>query len=196
VRTGQLLLVATLLTACAMPQPSPAPQQYDFGPALVAEASAVSSTRPALALRVQASTALEGAAIRYRLAYAEAQQLHVYAQSRWAMPPAELVQQRLRAGLSGRFAVVQPGEGAQRLMRVELDEFSQVFDAPIQSSGRLHMRVTVLQQSPGGALLLGQHEIALSRPAASADAIGGVHALRDATDAAAQELLQWLQQLR
>ena len=44
--------------------------------------------------------------------------------------------------------------------------------------------------------LLGQRVLVAQRPAATADAPGGVRALTEATDAAIDELAQWLTQLR
>jgi cholesterol transport system auxiliary component len=195
--SGIFLLAFGLLAGCAaLPDRAAAPLQYDFGPPVEAQSAVPPLVRPALALHVQASPALEGSAMFYRLGYAEPQQLRTYTLARWAMPPGELLQQRLRAGLTGQFAVLRPGEGAPRLLLVELVEFSQVFDSPTQSSGLVHLRATVLQQPQGGKQPPAQRELLLRRPAASADAAAGVQALGVATDAAAQELLQWLHTLQ
>lgn len=193
---GFWLLMAMLLTACALPERAPAPLRYDFGPpAMVPSAATSSAPRPVLALRVQASPALDSPAMLYRLGYADAQQLRAYSQSRWAMVPAELVQQRLREGL-GRQFVLPPGDVAPRLLLIELDEFSQLFSSPEQSAGLLRLRATLLQRTAGGEQLLAQRELQLQQPAASADAAGGVRALGAATDAAVTELVQWLQMQR
>lgn len=188
-------LAATLLLgACALPERPPAPVLYDFGPAAVPAAAA--TPRPPLALRVQASPALDSHAMLYRLAYADAQQLRAYTQSRWAMAPAELLQQRLRDGLGRHYALVQPGAAGARLLLIEVEEFSQVFSAPAESSGLLRLRVTVLQSGSAGEQLLGQREWQLQHPAASADAAGGVRALNAASAALVPELVQWLQTQR
>ncbi|MEQ1657455.1 MAG: ABC-type transport auxiliary lipoprotein family protein [Hylemonella sp.] len=165
-----LLLSAALLSACAgLPERAAAPLRYDFGPAAAVLTQPAPGTRPLLALRVQASPALDSPAMLYRLAYADAQQLRAYSQARWAMVPAELVQQRLREGL-GRQFVLTPGDVAPRLLLIELEEFSQLFSSAEHSAG-----------------------LQLQQPAASADAAGGVRALGAATDAAVTELVQWLQ---
>lgn len=191
-----LIVPVVLLAACAaLPERAPAPLRYDFGPSAAVLAQPVSGTRPLLALRVQASPALDSPAMLYRLAYADAQQLRAYSQSRWAMVPAELVQQRLREGL-GRQFVLPPGDVAPRLLLIELDEFSQLFSSPEQSAGLLRLRATLLQRTAGGEQLLAQRELQLQQPAASADAAGGVRALGAATDAALTELVQWLQTQR
>ncbi len=98
------LPLAGLLTACALPERVPAPLRYDFGPPMVATAATQPGTRALLALRVQASPALDSPSMLYRLAYADAQQLRAYSQARWALLPAELVQQRLRASVVERTA--------------------------------------------------------------------------------------------
>lgn len=188
-------LAATLLLgACALPERPPAPLLYDFGPASAQEAPA--TARPPLALRVQASPALDSHAMLYRLAYADAQQLRAYTQSRWAMTPAELLQQRLRHGLGWHYALVPPGAAGARVLLIDVEEFSQVFSAPAESSGRLRLRATVLQSGSAGEQLLGQREWQLQQPAASADAAGGVGALNAASAALLPELVQWLQMLR
>lgn len=191
------LTSAVLLAGCALPQRGPSPLLYDFGvrPSSGA-AAATAAALPALAITAQATPALDGNAMLYRLAYANEQQLRAYIQARWAMSPAELVQQRLREGLSGQFTVLRPGEDAQRVLQLELEEFSQVFDAADKSSGLLRLRATVRQRLPSGERMMAQRTVVVKRPAPSADAAGGVRALSVATDAAVDELAQWLRQWR
>jgi cholesterol transport system auxiliary component len=191
------MAVAGPLAGCAMSERNPGAMQYDFGDRPLALAVAPSgSSLPSVAARVQASTALDGTDMLYRLAYSDATQLRAYTLARWAMPPAELVQQRLREGLSQQRAVLKSGEGAQLVMQIDLDEFSQVFDAPGQSSGLLRLRATVLKATPVGYSLLAQRSVRMQRPASGDGAAAGVRALSAATDAAVDELVQWLQTLR
>ena len=82
------------------------------------------------------------------------------------------------------------------LLRVELEEFSQLFESPSASTGLLRLRATAMQASPQGEKLLGQRSFIAQRPAPSADAAGGVRALTAAADAVVDEVDQWLQQLR
>ncbi|MDP1654885.1 MAG: ABC-type transport auxiliary lipoprotein family protein [Hylemonella sp.] len=193
-----VLILAGVLSGCALPQRGPSPLLYDFGarsPGATPAAPAAAAL-PALAVTVQATPAFDGNAMLYRLAYADGQQLRAYTQARWAMPPAELVQQRLREGLSGQFTVLRPGEDAPRVLQLELEEFSQVFDATDKSSGQLRLRATVRQRLPSGERMMAQRTVVVKRPAPSADAAGGVRALSTATDAAVDELAQWLRQWR
>jgi cholesterol transport system auxiliary component len=194
-----LVLVTSglLLSGCAAPERGAAPVLYDFGDRPLPSQAAQSGTAlPSLATSVQATAALDGSAMLYRLAYSDEKQLRAYALARWAMPPAELVQQRLREVLSQQRAVLKPGEGAQWLLQVELDEFSQVFESPGQSNGLVRLRATVLKASPAGDRVLAQRSLRVQRPASSGGAAGGVRALSAATDAAVDELAQWLLALR
>lgn len=190
------LLTATLLSACALPERAPAPLRYDFGPPLATASVSSPNLRPVLALRVQASPALDSPAMLYRLAYVDAQQLRAYGQTRWAMAPAELLQQRLREGLGRSFALPPSGEAAPRVLHIELEEFSQLFTAAQESSGLLRLRASLLQRTGGGEQLLAQRDWQLQQAAPSADAAGGVRALNAATETMVTELVQWLQTQR
>jgi cholesterol transport system auxiliary component len=57
----------------------------------------------------------------------------------------------------------------------------------------VRLRVTLLDSTPEGDRLLGQRLVVVQRPAASPDAAGGVRALAQAADAAAQEIEVWLE---
>jgi cholesterol transport system auxiliary component len=140
----------------------------------------------------------------YRLGYADAHQLRPYAQARWTAAPAQLVRQRVREQLSQRRVVLNTGEGAAllrsggvapRVLRLELEEFSHLFESPTQSVGVVRLRATLAENTPSGEKLLAQRVVIVQRPAPTADAPGGVRALAAATDAAAEELSQWLQQV-
>jgi cholesterol transport system auxiliary component len=174
---------------------------YDFGPGVVAEQpSNRMAPLPPLALGdVQSNSALDGLAVSYRLGYSDAQQLRPYAQARWSMPPAQLLRQRVRETLGQRRAVlnladgVQPGQPALTL-RLELEEFSQLFDAPNSSQGLLRLRATLAQPLAGSESLVAQRSFVVRQPSATPDAAGGVRALTAAADAAVLQLEQWVQQ--
>jgi cholesterol transport system auxiliary component len=187
------LAVALLATAgCATPQAPVAKAVYDFGPALTQPSVPASTATlpPALALAdVDANAALESTAVVYRLAYADAQQLRPYALARWSMPPAQLVRLRLRDALAANGPVLTSTDSAATwVLKVELDEFSQVFDAPTASSGVVRLRATLLRANQW----VGQRSIWARALAPSADAAGGARALAAATDDAAQQLAAWV----
>lgn len=179
------LLCLLLATACANPGRGPADiAVYDLGAPVAAPAGAAAA-HAGLALEVRLPSWLDGPAMVYRLAYADPQRLHQYARARWAGQPSPLLQQRLRQWLA-----IVPG-GAPCTLRVELDDFSQVFASPAESRAALR----------GEALLLGKGRTVLARlplqatpPAATADAGGGAAALAAAADSAAAALAQWLPQ--
>lgn len=227
-------LIFVLLTGCALPQPPARPTVYDFGPGPITLPATASTTHrlpplpplPPIALaEVSASPALDGTAVLYRLAYADAFELRPYAQARWSMAPAQLLHQRLRDGL-GLHRTVLDADGASvlsaaaqaplapsaaasadppaavpgapaapRVLRVTLEEFSHLFETPERSVGLLRLRATVLEATPGGERLLAQRSVIVQRPATQASAPGGVRALAAATDAAVAELAQWLAQM-
>jgi cholesterol transport system auxiliary component len=200
----------TLAGCSALPDKPTRPSMYDFGPgALAAQPATGQAPLPSLLpLAIDdistSGGALDNLAVLYRLGYTDVQQLRPYAQARWSKPAAQLVQQRLREQLGQRRSIFRIGEGAALnrsqnavlplQLRLELQEFSQLFSAPEASVGLIRLRATLLELTPAGEKLLGQRLIVVQRPAASADAPGGVRALTAATDAAIEELDQWLQQ--
>lgn len=190
-----IIIITTLIVGCALPERGASPVLYDFGERALPASAAVAATpaRPALAISVHAAASLESTALQYRLAYDDARQLRAYALARWAVPPADLVQQRLRETLSRQRTVLKPGQGAPQVLTLELEEFSQVYEKPGQSAGVVRLRATLQQASAVGFKTLAQRSVSAQRPAPTAGASGGVRALEAATDAAVAELVQWLQ---
>ncbi len=192
---GLWLTLALLLAGCASQRPAETYKVYDFGPAALPAPMAAS--QPKLATLVlyepQVSPALEGNAVLYRLAYADAQQLKPYAFTRWSMPPAQLIGQRLRQQLGAQRAVVAPGEAAAQLnLRLVLEEFSQVFDSPTDSHGLLRLRATLTQRNGGNETLLAQRSFIILQPASTPDAPGAVRALTAASEQVIEQLTAWL----
>ena len=155
-------------------------------------------------------------AVLYRLAYTDARQLRPYQLARWSLPPAQLVQQALRTQLAERRAVLSADdalaaarEGASTgtasraanagslptVLRVELEEFSQVFTSASASNALVRLRATLVEPTADGEKLLGQRLFTAQAPAPSADAAGGTRALADATAQTAQAVAQWVEQL-
>ncbi|MDB5958549.1 ABC-type transport auxiliary lipoprotein family protein [Ramlibacter sp.] len=199
-----VLLLATALAGCkALPDKPQHQTMYDFGPTAPYEGT-VSAQRPALLLPdVEASGILETSALLYRLGYQDPHQLLPYAFARWSAPPGQLLRQRLRDVLgrdrpvldnAGGAALTRRGATPPPVLRVELEEFSQLFDGPGDSKGVLRLRCTLLENTAGGERLVAQRSFDVQRPAPSADAAGGVRALTAATEAAAQEIAAWLRQ--
>jgi cholesterol transport system auxiliary component len=202
-RASLVLLVAALAGCKSLPSKPQRQTMYDFGP-VAPYAGSVSAQRPALLLPdVEVSGILETPAMLYRLGYENPHELLPYAFARWSAPPGQLLRQRLRDVLGRDRPVLDNAGGAALarragtpppVLRVELEEFSQLFDAPAQSRGVLRLRCTLLENTAGGERLVAQRSFDVERPAPSADAAGGVRALTAAADAAAQEIAAWLRQ--
>ena len=204
-RRALFALAAAGLAGCsALPdKPKSRPTMYDFGPVPAADGP-TRSERPALVLpEVEAEGILETPALLYRLGYEDPFQLRPYAYARWSAPPPQLLRQRLREVLgrdrtvldnSGAASLVRRGADRPPVLRVQLEEFSQLFDSPTASRGMLRVRCTLLEARGGAERLVAQRAFELERPAPSADASGGVRALTAAVDAAAADIARGLQQ--
>lgn len=142
-----------------------------------------------LGLEVRSPHWLDSLGIEYRLAYAEPGRLRDYAQARWAAAPAMLIQQRLVQQLG----LVSAGVGgASCVLRIDMDEFSQIFDTPQSSHGALRARAVILD---AGRNPLADESFRIDRPAASQDSRGGVAALAAAVDELARGLDKWRDKL-
>lgn len=204
---GPVVIAAGLAGCSALPDKPVRSTLYDFGPsAAVIAAQPTQNPLPAVVLaEIEAPGALDGSAILYRLAYADEHQLRPYANARWSASPPQLIRQRLRQQLGRDRPVLDLGDSASlarsggvapRVMRIDLEEFSHLFESPSQSWGLLRLRVTLMDSTPSGEKLLAQRSFVVRKAAPTADAPGGVRALTAATDAAADEIAQWLQGLR
>ena len=69
-----------------------------------------------------------------------------------------------------------------------------MFETPDRSVGLVRLRATLLETVNGRERLVAQRRFTVQRPAASADAPGGVRALTAASDVATDEIVQWLYQ--
>lgn len=183
-----LLALCAVLTACATPQAPSSKAVYDFGSALQAPSSAATARSAVIALpEIEAGAGLETPALLYRFQYANDQQLRPYAQARWSVPPAQLVRARLRDALSVQGPVLSTEGVAPWTLRVELDEFSQVFASPESSQGLLRLRASLFK----GQQLAAQTTVLTQASAPTQDAPGGVRALTAATDDAVRQIAAW-----
>ena len=192
-----IALCVAVLSACSSPAPRIA--VYDFGPGVTAPqvSNRMAPLPPLLLMDAEAASALDGTAVLYRLGYADAQQLRPYAQARWSMPPAQLLRQRLRELLGQRRSVLSPVDAVvpgTLALRLELEEFSQLFDSTQSSAGLVRVRATV-SRFGNPPKPVAQTSFVVQRPADSADAKGGVQALAQASDALVLQVDQWLQQV-
>ncbi|HEX7633682.1 MAG TPA: ABC-type transport auxiliary lipoprotein family protein [Noviherbaspirillum sp.] len=184
-----LMMLAAALTACVL-QPIEPPTLYDLGP--LRPAAKALPALPALAVaEVSVPAWLDRPLMFYRLNYENDQEPRSYAHSRWVMPPAQLITQRVKARMAQAGSVVlSASDGARNmpLLHIEVDDFTQNFDVPGQSVGRFALRASVFKEQ----ILVAQKSFATQAPAPSADAVGGARALASASDAAIGEMMQWL----
>lgn len=183
VRLPVVLPVILLLAACTVPSRPTGQAVHDFGVLnAVAAPAGIAGLR---SVEVQPAPWLAGTAMGYRLLAVQPTRRQVYAESRWAAPPAQLVELSLRRALGA-------GQGGCRL-RIELDEFAQVFEPGGGSRGVIEVRAGLLP--PRGEQAVAIRAFSLSWPASTADAAGGVAALQAATRALGGELAGWLSSL-
>lgn len=174
------IVIAALLGACGGQAARLANgPRFDFGPGDGAGQAAMGIAT----VEVNAPMWLGDGAMQYRLLYAEAAQRREYLESRWVARPGELLEQALARRLAA------PAVGRCRL-RVELNEFIQLFDSETRSRVLVSGR-TILYL---GAEASAARSFMLDRPAPSPDAKGGVAAASAAVAALGDELAAWIAQ--
>ena len=109
------------------------------------------------------------------------------------MAPAALLTQRLRGRLAaasdGGVIGIADGARADYTLRVELDDFSQVFDAVDASRAVVIARASIVNVAR--RTLQAQKSFTIERAAASANAEGGVRALAAAGDDLIEAIVTW-----
>ena len=198
-RRSLMGLSLCLLCACALPDKPQMATLYDLGPPPEVKPGQMARWAGVVLDEVDVTPELDGTGLLYRLAYVDAQQLHPYANARWSMPPAQLLQQRLRQRLSPWTAVLNRNQAAGLHnqsaaaveLSVQLEEFSQFYSSPQSSQGWVSFRATLTR----GTQLLGQRNFTVRRDAKAADAAAGARALAESSDEAIHQLSDWLRQI-
>lgn len=179
------ILAGMLLAACGGNVRNADVVRYDFGSL---GGSSDRSHIPIAEVEVQASSWLAGPDMHFRLAYAEPQGRRSYAESRWAAPPAELLEVFLRR----RMVFGRPEfNGAGCRLRLVLDELEQRYDDPQGSMQVLEIRALLTPLR--GVETIARRAFLIRKRAASATAGGGAAATRDAVQALAADLEAWLE---
>jgi cholesterol transport system auxiliary component len=185
-------VAAMLLSGCASVSRTDSPALYDLGPLRAQAATPALSALPTISVaEIGVPNWLDRPTMFYRLNYANDQQPRPYAQARWTMPPAQLLQQHLKARIAQTGgAVLSTSDGAVNVpvLRIEADDFTQSFSAPGQSAGLVGLRASVFK----GRALVAQRSFNREAPAPSPDANGGARALAAASDAAIADMIKWL----
>lgn len=183
VRTAVLSLMLVALTGCGpLVSRPPAPALHDLG-----GARAALQRIPGLhSIEVRSASWLDGGAMHYRLAYESATRRDVYALSRWAASPPEMLTVALRQMLQTDDAGTSPG----CRLRVDIDEFIQHYDRPDSVKALLSGRAVLTDMR--GQRVLASLPFALSEPATGADAAAGVAASVRAVDALGVRIAEWI----
>lgn len=185
------ILAGVLLAACGGNVRTTEPVQYDLGNLAAKVTEAWSGSRiPIASVDVQAASWLSGPGMHFRLAYAEPLRRQSYAESRWAAPPADLLERFLRR----RIVFGQPDfSGAGCRLKLVLDEFEQRFDDP--QGSKMVLEVRALLRPMRGAEILSKRAFLVQKLAPEAVARGGAAAARDAVQTLADELGGWLDEI-
>jgi cholesterol transport system auxiliary component len=196
-----LIIAAVFAAGCAATRAHTPASVYDFGLGRSSAPAAGAASRLAeistkLLVTATSPAWLDNPAIQYRLAYHDPGQAYFYANSRWASPPAALLAQRIKRQIAsaGGSAVISSGDGvrADYALRLDLEEFTQVFDAPGESRVIVALRASLIE--PGTRILLAQRSFSMEQAAREANAAGAVAGLTEASDRLIANLIDWLAQ--
>ncbi len=181
-----LLFPVLLLCACVGGARNTAPASvYDFGLPIAQLSMGGNWSR--MAIEVKSPAWFDSLNVDYRLAYDDPLKQREYAGSRWAAAPGVLLSQRLRQQLGAASAT--GNTAVDCLLRVELQEFSQIFDLPQKSRGVLLGKVTLIDAK---RQMVAERSVVIEKSAATPDAQGGVNALVSASTELGQQLGDWL----
>lgn len=189
--------ICMCLSACTLlnPERREPPSVFDLGPQPAYTNPAAAAIAATLLIpTVNASPWLDNTGIQYRLVYQDASRPETYAQNRWAVAPALMLTEHLRARFAGASRGVvsaQDGARADYVLRIELEDFSQSFDSAKASSATVRLRASLIDLTTRA--LQSQRTFSAQRPAAP-NAPGAVQALAAASDAVVEELLVWTTQ--
>jgi cholesterol transport system auxiliary component len=194
--------IAALGACAAIRNPKPV-AVYDFGlqsfPTQLDAADAKGNKQLRTSLLVADAVApvwLDSTAIHYRLAYDDPTRFLAYRSSRWASTPAKLLTQRVRTRIAAinEQGVMNTGEGtrADYTLRLDLEEFAQVFDTPSRSNAIVRLRASLVDRAT--RYVISQRNFGVELPAPTANAAGAVKALTEASDQLIESLIGWLEQ--
>ncbi|CAI09850.1 ABC-type transport auxiliary lipoprotein family protein [Aromatoleum aromaticum] len=151
---------------------------------------------PPTRVDVRAPSWLSTGAMQYRLDYRQPAQREAYSETRWVAEPAEMLRVALDRALTmngtANRTANRTADGECRL-RIELDEFVQVFDSEQSSHATIVARAALL--APRSDAELAHRTLVVSEPTPTPDAAGGVFAFRRAVQRLAHDVSFWLASL-
>ena len=201
---ASLMAAAVVLSACSvLPKPPATATLYDLGPAISKPVDLPVGKRPVMMAAITGEGLIPGStAMLYRFAQ-EDQQLRAYQEARWSRSIEQLVglqlRQKLEQGrpvLDTEFSVsrIRTGELYPLVLRVDIENFEQIFKDAQQSKGVVQLRATLMEPSATGDKLLAQRTFVSAIDAPEANAAGGAQALAIASRHLAEEIDNWLRQ--
>ncbi|MBL78948.1 MAG: hypothetical protein CMH70_02755 [Nitrosomonadaceae bacterium] len=195
------LFFIILLTGCSItPQKEKLISVYDFGLQQIADANSKPSKqqqKPTLSLLIAEAKSpvwLNNNTIQYRLAYQNPNQSYKYANSRWAASPAMLLTHHIRNSIAintnNQIINTQDNIRPDFVLRLELEEFSQIFDAIDSSYVLIKLRANLINRD--ARTLQAQHNFNIKLTTPTANATGAVRALSESSKNLTKDLSNWL----
>ncbi len=194
------VLLSIWLAGCTiMPHEQTPVSVYDFGLQQVSSTYNTSNQQQQLwtSLLLEEATSpvwLDSKAIQYRLAYLDPTQSYNYANNRWAAAPATLLTHRIRnriaAVTNDKIVSTSDGTRADFTLRLELEEFSQVFDAVDKSHVVIRLRASLIHRSSRS--IRAQRNFSMEQATPTANAAGAVQTLTESSDKLIENLIDWL----
>jgi len=188
-------IAAVALPACTINAPArEAPALYDLGPRAAAGRRDRRIPGTLLIPAVASPAWLETTGIVYRLNYDDPNRLRAYNTARWVSTPAMLLTEELRSRFAGPVdQVVGAVDGTQAdyVLRVDLEDYTQSFDAPDRSRVALRVRATLVDRRTRA--VMAQHAFTAGR-AAEPNAAGAADALADCAGEMIENMLDWVAQ--
>jgi len=194
------VLLSIWLAGCTiMPHEQTPVSVYDFGLQQVSSTYNTSNQQQQLwtSLLLEEATSpvwLDSKAIQYRLAYLDPTQSYNYANNRWAAAPATLLTHRIRnriaAVTNDKIVSTSDGTRADFTLRLELEEFSQIFDAVDKSHVVIRLRASLIHRSSRS--IRAQRNFSMEQATPTANAAGAVQALTESSDKLIENLIDWL----
>ncbi len=187
------IVAVVLATGCAG-TPAPNVTLYDFSSESFSSGPGIRLNGSLLVEGVRAPSWFDTSDIVYRLAYQDPFRRQAYTESRWVGPPEELLTQRLRQKLDqvieSGVAGSDDGIASNYLLRVDLEEFTQVFDSADTSRAVVRIRASLIDVAQ--RRLIAQDFFSAAPRTPTPNASGAVHGLRVASDAVIDALAIWL----
>lgn len=179
-RKHRVLAMVGVLTlgGCVAPGGVNPMESYDLGPVAGGPVQPVPGLRE---VRVESASWLESRAIQYRLNFDHPARRQSYTAARWVAPPAELLQRYLERRLVG--------EGGRCVLKIELNEWVQVFASPQQTAATIVIRARLL--SLRGETLATRH-FDLTSNAVPPNSRGAVAGAGEAVRMAERSVGAWL----